>query len=162
MTQFRFWQSKYSKWADGKSKIVLTGESSLTRVLLRNQLLSKFTNKHLNTRRKYQNEEICEVLDFIIYQNLSQNLFFKRPQKLKKALIKAESNHLSISPIKGIPYSWLLEARVINDKSQSHLIHCLLNNQKFLKAADAWLLMKPKLKSILIKPSRNTWKRRKR
>lgn len=162
MMLFRFWLSKYSKWADGRSKKVLTGESSLTRVFLRNQLLSKFTNKHLNTKRKYQNEEICEALDFIIYQNLSRNLFFKRHQKLKRVLIKAESNHLNINQTKGIPYSWLLEARVINDKSLSRLILCQLNNRKFLKAADAWLPMKPKLKSILIKPNRNIWKVRKR
>ena len=156
MMLFRFWQSRSSKWVDGKSKIVLTGESSQIRVQLRNHLLDKFTNKHSIMKGKYRNEEIYEVLDFIIYQNLSQNLSFKRHQKLKRVLIKAKSNHMSINLMEDIHYSWLLEARVTNDKSQSPSIHCLLNSLKFWKAADAWLPMKQKLKSILIRQSRST------
>ena len=54
---------------------------------------------------KHRNEEIYEALDFIIYQNLSQNLSFKRRQKLKRVLIKAKSNHMSINLMEDIHYS---------------------------------------------------------
>ncbi len=56
-------------------------------------------------KEKHRNEEIYEALDFIIYQNLSQNLSFKRRQKFKIVLIKVKLNHMSINLMEGIHYS---------------------------------------------------------